>query len=143
MPGIVGIIAKGSRKKNESDLNLMIDCMMHESFYTKGSYVNAQLGIYVGWVCHRGSFSDCMPVVNETKDIVLLFSGENFADKSVTEQLKRHGHEFDCSNAGYLVHLYEEKGESFLRELNGWFSGILVDLRKAQVILFNDRYGMQ
>src|SRR6266849_6395996 len=121
MPGIAGIISKSSREKNESDLSLMIDCMMHEPFYTKGSYVNDQLGIYAGWVCHRGSFSDCMPIVNEKEDVVLLFSGENFTDKSVTEQLKRGGHEFDCSNASYLVHLYEDEGEAFLRHLNRWF----------------------
>ena len=142
MPGIVGIISRGCREENERNLNVMIDCMMHESFYMKGHYINDQLGLYAGLVCHRGSFSDCMPIVNAKEDVVLLFSGENFADKSVTEQFKRDSHALACSSMRYLVRLYEDEGEAFLRRLNGWFCGILIDLRKAMVILFNDRYGM-
>ena len=143
MPGIAGIISRQLSKKNEDDLNLMIGCMMHEPFYTSGAYINEQLGLYAGWVSHKGSFSDCMPVFNERKDQILLFSGENFADKEVTEQLKKRGHEFDSSNASYLIHLYEEQGEAFLQNLNGWFNGILIDLEKNNMFLFNDRYGMQ
>ena len=143
MPGIAGIISKTLRETNEKDLRLMIDCMMHESFYTSGTYINNQLGICIGWVSHKGSFSDCMPIFNEKRDMVLLFSGENFVDREVINQLKGQGHDFDSSNASYLVHLYEEKEDSFFQHLNGWFSGILVDIRKSKIFLFNDRYGMQ
>ena len=143
MPGIVGIINKGSREKNERDLRRMIDCMMHEPFSTSGTYINEHLGLYSGWVCHKDSFSDCMPILNENKDIVLLFSGENFTDEDSIQQLKRKRHEFVDFNASYLIHLYEEEGDAFLQQLNGWFSGLLVDLRKKKIVLFNDRYGMQ
>jgi len=142
MPGVVGIISKGPRGKNENDLGLMIDSLMHESFYTKGSYINDQLGIYVGWTCHRSSYSDCMPVVNQKKDVVLIFSGEHFADQSVTSSLGRHGYESDPTNATSLLPLYEDDNEAFLRRLNGSFCGVLIDLRKSTVVLFNDRYGM-
>ena len=30
----------------------------------------------------------------------------------------------------------------FLEKLNGWFSGVLVDLREQKFVLFNDRYGV-
>lgn len=133
MPGIVGIIGQGPRGKHESDLTLMIDSMMHEPFYRNGSYVNDALGVYAGWTCHPDSYADCMPAMNEKKDVVLLFAGEHFADQSS---------EHDCK-ASELLQQYENEGEAFLKELNGWFSGILVDLRKSKVILFNDRYGMQ
>jgi len=142
MPGIVGIFSKKTGKKNEEDLNMMINSMMHESFYTSGTYTNEKLGVYVGWVSHKGSFSDCMPIFNEKKDLVLLFAGENFADKDTMIQIAKKGHDFDYLNASYLIHLYEEKGEAFLSDLNGWFSGVLVDLKQGKVILFNDRYGM-
>jgi len=59
------------------------------------------------------------------------------------DQLKAKHHLFDASNASYLIHLYEEKGIDFLQELNGRFSGILVDVQAGKVLLFNDRYGMQ
>lgn len=133
MPGIVGIIGQGPRGEHERDLKLMLDCMMHEPFYKKGSYVNEELGVYAGWTCHQESYADCMPVTNERKDVVLIFSGEHFPDRSSRQN----------SSAGELVQRYEVEGESFIRELNGWFSGILVDVRNSKVLLFNDRYGMQ
>ena len=128
---------------NECDLSIMMDCMIHESFYNTGSYVNDQLGIYIGWVCHRNAFADCMPVFNEKRDLVLIFSGENFPDRELIGRLKRQGHEFDPSNASTLIHLYEEEGEDFLKKLNGWFNGVLIDCRMAKAVLFNDRFGMQ
>ena len=135
MPGIAGIISKTSQGKNEKDIGLMVECMMHESFYSSGEYINDKLGLYAGWVCQEGSFSDCMPVWNEKKDIALIFFGENFTDRAVFDQLKSKNHVFDKTNASYLIHIYEEKGLDFLQDLNGWFSGILIDLQKKKVVL--------
>ena len=143
MPGITGIISKLSKGKNEKKLQLMIDSMLHESFYNSGAYTDDKLGVYAGWVCHQDSFADCMPVWNEKKNAVLIFCGENYTDLELFDQLKAKHHEFDNSNASYLIHLYEEKGIDFLQELNGWFSGILIDIQAEKVFLFNDRYGMQ
>ncbi|OPY15879.1 MAG: Asparagine synthetase (glutamine-hydrolyzing) 2 [Syntrophus sp. PtaB.Bin138] len=143
MPGIIGIINKSQRAKNEHDLRLMIDSMMHEPFYNSGIYIQHEQGLYFGWTCHRNSYSDCMPVCNESKDIHLIFSGEVFADQDLLDCLKRKGHVFDPSTASALIHLYEEEGEDFLVMLNGWFNGVLIDSRTAKAILFNDRYGMQ
>jgi len=143
MPGIAGIISETLPDKNKMELNLMLHCMMHETIYSSGTYVNDQLGLYAGWVCRKGSFSDCMPVFNEKRDLVLLFSGENYADKQVMDALKRNGHTFDPYNASYLIHLYEDKGDDFLKGLNGSFTGIIVDLRNEKVLFFNDRIGIQ
>ena len=82
MPGITGIITKMPRERAEVELSLMIGCMMREHFYTSGKYINEELGLYAGWVCHKDSFSDCMPVYNEKRDVALLFSGENYEDFS-------------------------------------------------------------
>lgn len=144
MPGIAGIISKTFKKSYEQDLNLMINCMLHEPFYTFGTYINDQLGFYIGWVCLKNSFADCMPVLNEIKDLVLIFSGENFIDEELINRLKRNDHQFDKINASYLIHLYEKLGEEkFLKHLNGFFCGILMNVKKKRGILFNDRYGMQ
>lgn len=132
MPGIVGIIGKGPRGSHEGDLKQMIDSMMHESFYRKGSYVNEQLEIYIGWVCHPGSFSDCLPVFNDERNVMLIFAGEHFDRNSDARK----------SKATALLDEYDGEAEPFLRKLNGWFCGILVDFRNATTILFNDRYGM-
>src|SRR5438309_2251118 len=122
MPGIAGIIAKGYHPENPTALDGMVKAMLHERFYTSGTYANDRTGLWVGWVCHEGSFSDCLPVWNENRDIGLVFSGENFADQSEIGYLGTRGHRFEPGNASYLVHLYEELGLKFLERLNGWFS---------------------
>ena len=142
MPGIVGVIDKDSRSQNRRELDLMVTCLLHESSYTSGTFVDEHLGIYVGWVAHRGSFSDGMPVWNEEKSICLFFSGEDYQDRTGIDRLGTDGHQFNRRNASYLVHLYEELGWKFLERINGWFSGLIVDLREGTAFLFNDRYGV-
>lgn len=143
MPGITGIIGQASQEKYKQDLRNMLNCMLHEPFYSSGTFINDDICVYAGWVCHKESFCDCMPVWNEKKNVALIFFGENFTDLELFDQLKAKHHKFDNSNASYLIHLYEEKGIDFLHVLNGWFSGLLIDLQSNKVFLFNDRYGMQ
>ena len=143
MPGITGIIAKAPHERHRRTLDVMLNGMLREPFYGAGSYVHEPLGVYAGWTCHQGSFCDCMPVMNERRDIVLLLSGEVHVDRRVTDWLKERGHAFAQDDASCLVHWYEERGDGLFRELNGWFSGLLLDLRQRKSVLFNDRYGMQ
>jgi len=84
-------------------------------------------------LAHQGAFGDCLPIWNEKKDICLLFSGEDFTDRADIDALRMRGHEFSSDDASYLVHLYEEMGSGFLEKLNGWFSGILLDLREQKL----------
>ena len=142
MPGIVGIISQSPSEQYDALVKSMVKCLSHEPFYTDGTYVNEKLGLWSGWACHKGTFGDCLPIWNERKDICLLFSGEDFADQADIDALRTRGHEFGSDDASYLVHLYEEVGCAFLERINGWFSGVLVDLREQKVVLFNDRYGV-
>ena len=142
MPGIVGIISQSPSEQYDALVKSMVKCLRHEPFYTDGTYVNKEFGLWSGWACHKGTFGDCLPIWNEKKDICLLFSGEDFADQADIDALRTRGHEFRSGDASYLVHLYEELGCAFLEKLNGWFSGVLVDLREQRLVLFNDRYGV-
>ena len=142
MAGIVGIISQGPSKQYDALVKSMVTCLVHEPSYTDGTHINEERGLWLGWVNHEGSFADCLPIWNEKKDICLLFSGEDFADQAEVDALRVRGHEFESDNASYLVHLYEETGCGFLEKLNGWFSGVLVDLRQQKLVLFNDRFGV-
>ncbi len=142
MPGLVGIVSQRPSEESYALVKSMVKCLMHEPFYAAGTYVNEELGLWSGWTCHKGTFADCLPIWNEKKDICILFSGEDFADQADIDALKMRGHEFGSDDASYLVHLYEELGCAFLEKLNGWFSGVLVDLREHKMVLFNDRFGV-
>ncbi len=143
MPGITGVITKARQLSTKRSIDDMVNCMLHEPFYSSGTYSNDQEGIYAGWICHKDSFCDCMPVWNEKKNIVMVFFGENYTDLDIFDKLKANNHRFDKTNASYLIHMYEESGIEFLKGLNGLFSGLIIDLQAKRQILFNDRYGMQ
>src|SRR5580658_2332051 len=141
MPGIVGLITKKPREWAEPQLLRMLKVLRHESFYTTGTWIDEQLGIYVGWAARENSFSDGMPIQNERGDVVLVFSGEDYPEPSVIRHLTEQGHEFKAEGPSYLVHLYEED-PSFLKSLNGRFQGLLADRTRGVATLFNDRFGM-
>lgn len=143
MPGIFGIISRNPDDKHKEDLYRMQDVLLKAGDFSSDIYCNEEMGVYAGWYVPRGSFSDCLPITNEKKDIWLLYFGENFTDISVFNYLKSKNHRFDRNNASYLVHLYEDNEDEFLKQLNGLFVGLIIDKRKQKCILFNDRYGMQ
>lgn len=142
MPGILGIIGCGNHDLKVKKIQDMIKPMLHEPYYSYGTYFNNNLGVYIGWVSHNDSFDSCNPIWNETNDICIIFSGENFIDQFEIDLLRKKGHFFEPDNASYLVHLYEELDGEFIKKLNGRFSGIIIDTRQAKFILFNDRYGL-
>jgi asparagine synthase (glutamine-hydrolysing) len=138
MPGITGIISKTGVE--QADVERMTRRMVHEPSYVSGTYVNEDVGLCVGWVSHSGSSSDCMPLWNERRDVCLIFSGEDFM--AVDDTPLRGTRDFESGSASYLIGHYETSGLRFIERLNGWFSGLLVDLRRNRAVLFNDRYGL-
>jgi asparagine synthase (glutamine-hydrolysing) len=104
MPGIVGLITPLPREKAERELLRMVTAIQHETFYTTGTWVDESLGVYVGWVARKGSFSDGMPLCNERGDTVLVFSGEEYPDPSTISHLREQGHEF-ASDGFFLPQL--------------------------------------
>lgn len=142
MGGITGIIRKGSPRQSGRELDLMVGCLLHEGTYRSGTFSNERLGVSVGWVTQSGSFCDCLPIWNEEQNVCLIFSGEDYQDRSEVNRLVSAGHQIGSGDASYLVHLYEEVGLKFLEKMNGWFRGLVIDLRSQEVLLFNDRYGI-
>ena len=142
LPGITGIFAADPPGIATAAVECMVDSMRHERFYSSGQLLEPRLELAVGWVCHQGSYSDCMPAWNEAHDVCLIFWGEHFGDPSEVQTLKAAGHSCSDSGATNLVHLYEEHGSRFFEQLNGTFCGLVIDLREKKIVLFNDRYGL-
>jgi asparagine synthase (glutamine-hydrolysing) len=141
MPGIVGLVTKMPRDRAAKELSRMIEAVRHEAFYETGARIDESLGVYVGWVARKNSFSDGMPVCNEQGDVALVFSGDEYPQPGVVGSLRERGHSVDADGPSYLVHLYEED-QTFPRGLNGMFHGLVIDSRRGTATLFNDRYGM-
>lgn len=144
MPGIAGII---SRHKSPDECRRLVArmtrSMFHEKFYTSGIQTFDALGVYAGWVAHADSLAAGQTFWNERRDVALVFAGECFSDLAMRSELERKGHDLGTAAGGWLVHLYEELGDTFFETLNGLFSGLLVDLRSKCAFLFNDRFGIE
>ena len=115
--------------------------MLHEDFYSFGTYANRELGFFSAFVS-RDSNSSPSLVWNEARNIGCFISGEAFIDSSDVDWLRSRNHEFSNHTGSALVHLYQELGLAAFEKLNGWFSGLLVDRQHGRTVLFNDRYGL-
>jgi asparagine synthase (glutamine-hydrolysing) len=115
--------------------------MMHEDFYSSGTYSNPELGVTCGFVGADAGSPPCLGW-NESGTIGCFVSGEAFINSADIEWLRSRGHRCANDAGSALVHLYEELETAALEKLNGRFSGILVDAARHRVELFNDRYGL-
>jgi asparagine synthase (glutamine-hydrolysing) len=141
MPGIAGIIRRTPYPGVHQDLRIMVEAMRHGKRYCGNQYVNEDIGLYTGWMGHRGGLADCMPLITRNKNAVLIFQGENYQESEVGA--RPHPESITKNrDAAHLLELYEQMGDDFLDRLNGWFCGLIADLRTSKVTLFNDRYGM-
>ena len=142
MPGIVGLITRIPRPLAEQQLLRMAETLRHEQSYICGTWIDESLGVYLGWAARKNSFSDGMPLRNESKDTILVFSGEEYPAPETIRKLKEDRHEFPDHGPSYLVHLAEQD-PNFPKGLNGIFNGILVNSASGTITLFNDRYALR
>lgn len=82
------------------------------------------------------------PVVNEDRSIFAVINGELYDHRELGRALERRGHRLRSRcDAELIVHLYEEQGPEFVRELDGDFALILWDARARRLLASRDRIG--
>lgn len=84
------------------------------------------------------------PLWNENGTIAVICNGEIYNYRELRKELTRKGHRFfSNSDTEVIIHLYEEKGERCLQDLNGVFSFAVYDKKCAKVFLARDRMGIK
>lgn len=92
----------------------------------------------LGWN-HR-SYEAPMVGWNDTRDLCLVFAGEDF---DLPANAARLSHRTEgLSPAEVLVRLFEKIGPKAVASVNGRFCGALLDTRNRTINLFNDRFGL-
>lgn len=133
-PGFAGIIGTRDPVKRAQGAQTMLRSLAYGGRAPAGKYENEDFGLEVGWVCPRPNALAGFPIWNEAGNTGLIILGETFDDAP--------GAVVNEDRWKRLIECYEKKGIACLEELNGWFGGMLIDLRRQRVFLFNDRYGL-
>ncbi|RJP71109.1 MAG: hypothetical protein C4532_08160 [Candidatus Abyssobacteria bacterium SURF_17] len=84
------------------------------------------------------------PLFNEDRSICAFLDGEIVDVVKLRDDLVKRGHCFaGDSDAEVVLHLYEEKGEQFARNLNGSFNAIFYHPERNKLVLCSDRFGLR
>ena len=142
MPGIAGIIHGSGTADSVPLVERMTRLMVHEPHYQVGAFASARLAIAAGWSLRSELDPEIYPVWNPGKTVGLILSGEALVEDAGPGRGSsdlRHGR---LSVALSLLREYERRGIDCLADVDGWFSGLLLDVRQDKVLLFNDRFGL-
>ncbi len=82
------------------------------------------------------------PLSNEDDTLWIVFNGEIYNYQALAARLAARGHRFKSrSDTEVILHLYEERGEACVEELDGMFAFALWDRRQGSLFLARDRVG--
>jgi asparagine synthase (glutamine-hydrolysing) len=141
MPGIVGLITRLPSSTAQRRLARMLSSLSVEELYSTGTWAGDSLGVYVGWTALKNSFCDGMPLLDDQRGVCIVFSGEEYSQRSNEPDSGSPERRTTSSDSYYLLQRYHQN-RNFIQDLNGLFHGLVADRNRDEVILFNDRYGM-
>ena len=84
------------------------------------------------------------PMTNEDGSLWITYNGEIFNYVELRAWLEPRGHRFATqSDTEVILHLYEEKGEHCVEDLNGQWAFAIWDSRRRKLFLSRDRVGVR
>ena len=143
MCGICGIYAPRDGV-DENLLRRMNTCQVHRGPDSEGYATFPGIGLGAERLKIIDLEGGDQPVSNEDGSVWVVYNGEIYNHLDLRTHLKSNGHRFRSrSDTEVLVHLYEERGEAFLDDLNGMFALALWDRRRGRLVLARDRLGIK
>ncbi len=143
MCGICGIYNYGSGLPvKREDLKAMNDLIVHRGPDDEGYYEHENLGLAMRRLSIIDLSTGHQPITNEDGSLWIVFNGEIYNFNELREKLLAKGHVFKTkSDTEVILHLYEEKGTDFPKELRGMFAVAIWDNRRKRLVLARDRIG--
>lgn len=144
MCGIAGILNMVQAPPvTQQTLAAMIAMLHHRGPDGTGYYVQERVGLGHTRLSIIDLEGGQQPIHNEDGTVWVVFNGEIFNYLELRADLIARGHRFYThSDTEVIVHLYEEYGPDFVRELNGQFAIALWDRAAETLLLVRDRPGI-
>jgi len=100
-------------------------------------FIDKEVGI-----CSEASEEPFSIAQNEDGNVFCAFDGEIYNKTALNKFLNERGHEIlSCSGSELMVHLYEECGDFFVKDIRGSFAFALWDSEREKLLLVRDRSG--
>jgi len=136
---------------DEQQLEAMNQAMLHRGPDDGGIHIVCRPDgqPWIGLANRRLSIIDLsaaghQPMSNEQGDTWITYNGELFNFLELRPGLEARGHHFRSqTDTEVLVHLYEEQGPDFLKQLNGMFGLALWDGQEQRLLLARDPFGIK
>src|SRR6266540_3563750 len=145
MCGIAGVLGLAGQPADPDDLRAMAAALAHRGPDDVGTLRDGPLGF-----AHRRlaildlTSAGRQPLANEDGSVHVVYNGQLFDFAGVRARLEASGHRFRSrTDTEVLVHLYEERGEDLVQELEGMFAFALWDARRRRLLVARDRLGVK
>jgi len=139
--GIDGLFSKNV-VESESIKN-MTSSLIHRGPHSEGFYNDKNIGLGMRRLKVIDLKGGDQPILNEKKDVVVMFNGEIYNYQKLRQSLQTKGHIFESNtDTEVLAHGYEEWGiDELLSRINGMFGFCIYDKKTRKVYLARDRIG--
>lgn len=123
----------------------MRDTMIHRGPDDAGIYVSTNKKLGLGH--RRLSIIDLsamgrQPMCNEDGSVWITYNGEIYNHQKLRKELEAKGHRYKShTDTETILHLYEEKGQDCVHNLEGMFAFVIWDNNKKRMLFARDRIG--
>lgn len=145
MCGIVGTIdANRSPDELRRVVQAMASAIVHRGPDDDGYFIAPGVGLGMRRLSIIDLEGGHQPIFNEDGSVAVVFNGEIYNYRELTEQLTHRGHRFaTSSDTEVIVHLYEEHGDECLQHLRGMFGLAVWDMARRRLLVARDRLGVK
>ena len=145
MCGIAGICTlAGSKGISAESILRMAGALNHRGPDETGIYLDDSIGLGHTRLSIIDLSGGSQPIHNEDETLWIIFNGEIFNYLELKEGLIKRGHRFyTSSDTEVILHLFEDKGPSCLRQLNGQFALAIWNSKSKELFLARDRMGIR
>jgi asparagine synthase (glutamine-hydrolysing) len=145
MCGIVGIFDTVEKRQIDKDLLIkMNEVQNHRGPDASGLHIEPGVGLAHKRLSIIDLSSGHQPLFNEDESIVVVYNGEIYNYRELTDDLRKCGHSFRThSDTEVIVHAWEEWGSMCVEHFRGMFAFALWDRNKRTLFLARDRLGIK
>src|SRR5919198_3987351 len=145
MCGICGLVSLDGTPVDPDVLRAMNETLVHRGPDSGGTFIAGGIGLAARRLAIIDLAGGDQPIANEDRSVHVVQNGEIYNHRELRTDLENQGHRFATghSDTEVLVHLYEEKGPTFVEGLRGMFAIALWDAARRRLVLARDRFGIK